>query len=215
MSERESLLESALAGAAEGLRTCFAEPRPGRPIPTKAPRGSLEPQMSSAERGHSIALMRVNHAGEVAAQALYNGQALFARSTETLAHLLAAAEEEHDHLAWCAQRLDELGGKPSRLTPLWYAGGYVIGALAGLGGDERSHGFIEETEIQVEAHLADHLNKLPHCDIRSRAILEQMAADESRHGSEAAALGAVPVPDLARGLMNLGGSILRQLAQVL
>jgi ubiquinone biosynthesis monooxygenase Coq7 len=171
--------------------------------------------MSADERENSIRLMRVNHAGEVTAQALYNGQALFARSAETLEHLLAAAEEEHDHLAWCAQRLEELGGKPSTLTPLWYAGGFLMGAVAGLSGDTRSLGFIEETEAQVGAHLADHMSRLPAKDARSREILEQMAADEARHGAAAAAEGALPVPDLGRRLMGLGGSILRQVAQVL
>jgi ubiquinone biosynthesis monooxygenase Coq7 len=214
MRIRESLLETALAGAAEGLRTCFAAPQPVRPLPASSPVDN-DAGMSEDAREQSIRLMRVNHAGEVTAQALYNGQTLFARSPDTLNHLLTAAEEEHDHLAWCAQRLEELGSRPSRLTPLWYAGGFLLGALAGLGGDERSNGFIEETETQVEAHLADHMDKMSSSDSRSREILAQMAADEARHGTEAAARGALPVPDLGRKLMNLGGSILRQVAQVL
>jgi ubiquinone biosynthesis monooxygenase Coq7 len=215
MTERESLLETALAGVAEGLRTCFAAARPVRPMPGATAGESANSDMSRQERERSIRLMRVNHAGEVAAQALYNGQALFARSSATLDHLVAAAEDEHDHLAWCAQRLEELGGTPSRLTPLWYAGGYLAGVIAGLGGDQRSFGFIEETENQVEAHLEDHISRLPPGDERSREILAQMAADEIRHGSTAAQLGAVEVPALGRRLMGLGGSILRQVAQVL
>jgi len=215
MPERESLLETALAGIAEGLRTCFADARPVRAMPADPAADVADSELSREERERSIGLMRVNHAGEVAAQALYNGQALFARSSATLSHLVAAAEDEHDHLAWCAQRLEELGGAPSRLTPLWYAGGYLIGALAGLGGDQRSYGFIEETELQVEAHLEDHISRLPSRDSRSREILEQMAADEIRHGTAAAQRGAIEVPAVARRLMSLGGSILRQVAQVL
>ena len=210
----DKLFETALAGVAEGLRTCFAPPSSARALPATTP-AAHDAAMSEHERRSSIRLMRVNHAGEVAAQALYNGQALFARSPETLGHLLEAADEEHDHLAWCAQRLTELGGVPSRLTPLWYAGGFAVGVLAGLGGDQRSYGFIEETELQVEAHLEDHMRRLPPADTRSRGILEQMAADEARHGAEAAAQGSVPVPDLVRRLMSFGGYFLRQVAQVL
>ena len=213
MHDRETLLETALAGAAEALRTCFAEPRPGRPAPVE-PDDAHDAQLDAAARRQSLRLMRVNHAGEVAAQALYNGQALFARSPDTLAHLIAAAEEEHDHLAWCAQRIDELGGSPSRLTPVWFAGSYCLGVLAGLAGDRRSLGFIRETETQVEAHLEDHLHRLPQADTRSRRILERMAAEEAQHGEAAVTRGADPVPEFGRRLMRLGGCILRQVAQV-
>ncbi|HMB73077.1 MAG TPA: 2-polyprenyl-3-methyl-6-methoxy-1,4-benzoquinone monooxygenase [Gammaproteobacteria bacterium] len=214
MHKRETLLETALAGAGEALRTCFAEPRARRPLPAAEAGDAHGAELDAAAQRCSIRLMRVNHAGEVAAQALYNGQALFARAPETLEHLIAAAEEENDHLAWCAQRLAELGGSPSRLTPLWFAGSFCIGALAGMAGDRRSLGFISETETQVEAHLEDHLRRLPDADIRSRRILERMAAEESQHGAAATARGADAVPALGTRLMHLGGSILRQVAQV-
>jgi ubiquinone biosynthesis monooxygenase Coq7 len=213
MLKPESLLERLVAGAAEGMRTCFSDASPHRPVPVSTP-GSADAHLDAATRAQSIALMRVNHAGEVAAQALYNGQAVLARSPETQRHLLEAAEEEYDHLAWCAQRISELGGTPSRLTPLWYAGSFVVGALAALAGDRRSFGFIEETEAQVKAHLEDHLLRLPKPDTRSREILQQMAADEARHGAEASSQGAEPVPEIGRRLMRLGGSILRQVARV-
>ena len=169
-----------------------------------------------ARAAASIRLMRVNHAGEVAAQALYNGQAVFARSAATQRHLLAAAEEEYDHLAWCAQRIAELGGTPSRIAPLWYAGSFRY-RRCGLRSQviDVVFGFIEETESQVEAHLNDHLQKLPEADKRSQEILKQMSADEARHGAQAHAAGSEPVPEVGRRLMRLGGSILRQVAQVL
>lgn len=214
MRKSDSLLERLVAGAAEGMRTCFSQASPHRPSPVTTPR-SADAGLDTDARATSIALMRVNHAGEVAAQALYNGQAVFARTPHTRDHLLAAAEEEYDHLAWCEQRISELGGTPSRLTPLWYAGSFVIGAAAALAGDRRSFGFIEETEAQVEAHLDDHLKRLPKEDDRSREILRQMSADEARHGAEAGSQGADPVPEHGRRLMRLGGSILRRVAQVL
>ncbi|MGD2166992.1 MAG: 2-polyprenyl-3-methyl-6-methoxy-1,4-benzoquinone monooxygenase [Gammaproteobacteria bacterium] len=214
MLKRESPLERLIAGAAEGMRTCFAEASPHRPSPVATP-VCADSQMDPEARRLSIRLMRVNHAGEVAAQALYNGQAVFAREEKTRRHLLAAAEEEYDHLAWCAQRIIELGGKPSRLTPLWYVGSFCIGAAAAAAGDRRSFGFIEETEAQVEAHLDDHLQRMPKADARSREILQEMTADEARHGAEARAQGAEPVPEIGRRLMHLGGSVLRHIAQVL
>lgn len=214
MVKPESLLERLVAGAAEGMRTCFAEASPQRPSPVTTA-SSADAHLDPGAREQSISLMRVNHAGEVAAQALYNGQAVFARSEETRRHLLAAAEEEYDHLAWCAERISELGGRQSRLTPLWYAGSFLVGAVAALAGDQRSFGFIEETEAQVEAHLDDHLQRLPEADDRSREILRQMSADEARHGAEAGSRGAEPVPEFGRRLMRLSGSFLRQVAQVL
>jgi len=213
MHKPENLLERLVAGAAEGLRTCFAEATPRRDLPASTSL-SADAKLDAETRRQSIALMRVNHAGEVAAQALYNGQAVFARTAATQQHLLEAAEEEYDHLAWCAQRIAELGGRRSLLTPVWYAGSFAIGAAAALAGDRRSFGFIEETEAQVEAHLDDHLERLPDADARSREILERMAVDEARHGAEAASQGAEPVPDLGRHMMRLGGAILRQVAQV-
>jgi ubiquinone biosynthesis monooxygenase Coq7 len=140
--------------------------------------------------------MRVNHAGEVAAQALYQGQALTARDPIVKSAMNQAAAEETDHLAWCAQRLAELRGRPSVLNPLWYFGSYAIGAVAGLLGDRASLGFVAETERQVEAHLRDHLGRLSPQDLRSRAILEQMTHDEIRHGAKASSMGgqALPIP---------------------
>lgn len=214
MIRPEVLIERLVAGAAEGMRTCFAEPAPRRASPAAGVDANEEPLEDQA-RALSIRLMRVNHAGEVAAQALYNGQAVFARTAATQQHLLDAAEEEYDHLAWCSARIEELGGTPSRLTPLWYASSFVLGAVAALAGDRSSLGFIEETETQVEAHIDDHLQRLPVSDRRSREILQQMSADEARHGAEAAVLGADPVPEVGRRLMRFGGSILRQVAQVL
>lgn len=147
--------------------------------------------------------MRVNHTGEVCAQALYDGQAALARDPATRAHLEAAAAEETDHLAWCAERLQELNDRPSLFNPLWYTGSFAIGALAALAGDRWSLGFVVETERQVEAHLGEHLERLPPADARSRAILETMQADEARHADNALARGGAklpfPIPALMRG----------------
>ena len=146
--------------------------------------------------------MRVNHAGEVAAQALYHGQAAFAHEGATRDMLLNAAREEADHLAWCRQRLDELGSKPSALGPLWYAGSFAIGALAAALGDRISLGFVAETERQVEGHIDSHLERLPAADTRSRAILEAMRQDEIEHGAAAIAAGGADLPAPVRGLMR-------------
>ncbi len=153
-------------------------------------------------------LMRVNHAGEVAAQGLYHGQALTARSEQTRSHLLQAALEEQTHLDWCEQRLSELGDHPSRLRPLWYAGSLAMGAAAGLLGDRWSLGFVAETERQVSEHLDEHIQRLPPEDKASRQVLEKMREDEQRHGQEAEQLGATPLPAPVRGLM-------RQLARIM
>jgi ubiquinone biosynthesis monooxygenase Coq7 len=159
--------------------------------------------------------MRVNHAGEIAAQALYVGQAIGARRPETRAHLLDAAREERDHLDWCRKRLDELGHRPSVLGPFWYAGSFCIGLAAGSFGDAVSLGFVSETERQVEAHIQDHLGRLPADDTKSRAILETMAADETHHGTTARLAGGVPLPFAIRRLMSVGGEILRRTAYFL
>jgi len=158
--------------------------------------------LAEAERRSSAALMRVNHAGELAAQALYHGQALAARSAATRRMLLAAARSESDHLAWCEIRLRELGARPSLLKPLWYAGSFVIGAVAALMGDDTSLGFVAETERQVEGHLDEHLARLPPGDTRSRAILKTMRADEIAHGAAATAAGGTPLPGPVRVLMR-------------
>jgi len=180
-----------------------------RPSPAAA---VAEAPLTAAERAESARLLRVNRAGEIAAQALYGAQALFARDGATARRLEQAAAEEGDHLAWCTARLDELGGRRSLLDPFWYLGSAAVGALAGIAGDAASLGFVAETERQVEAHLDDHLDRLPPADLKSRAILEQMAADEVRHGEEAAAAGAAPIREPVRSLMALGGGLLRRLA---
>jgi ubiquinone biosynthesis monooxygenase Coq7 len=146
--------------------------------------------------------MRVNHAGELAAQALYHGQALVARSAATREVLLTAARSESDHLAWCELRLRELAARPSLLNPLWYAGSFAIGAAAALMGDRASLGFVAETERQVEGHLDEHLGRLPAADSRSRAILQAMRAEEVAHGAAAAAAGGVRPPAPVRALMR-------------
>ena len=153
-----------------------------------------ETSLTEAERSESARLMRVNHSGEVAAQALYQGQALTARTAGVAAAMRHAAAEETDHLAWCEQRLRELNGRTSVLNPLWYAGSFAIGALAGALGDRTSLGFVAETERQVESHLRVHMQRLSAADTRSRAILEQMTHDEMQHGAQAASLGAAQLP---------------------
>lgn len=176
---------------------------------------AAEPALDDRDRRRSIALMRVNHAGEVAAQALYHGQSLLARSERTRAQLQQAADEERDHLAWCAQRLRELGGRGSLLGPAWYAGSAAIGLLAACAGDRVSLGFVAETERQVEAHLEDHLARLPQPDTKSRLILERMREEEARHGAAARLGGGVQLPAAASRLMAFGGGLLRRIALVL
>ncbi len=171
--------------------------------------GAAEAPLDDAQRRHVAGLMRVNHAGEIAAQALYHGQALVTRSSALREHLLKAAGEEKAHLDWCASRLHELGDQPSRLAPFWYAGSFAIGAAAGLTGDRTSLGFVEETERQVVEHLDEHLGKLPDGDQRSRAILETMRADEARHGRDAQEAGARRLPAAVRGLMALTAKVMK------
>ncbi len=180
--------------AVQPIASSYASAAPAAP----APSAPFDP----ATRAHVAGLMRVNHAGEIAAQALYHGQALTARDARTRKHLLQAAAEEREHLELCAHRLSELGDSPSRLAPLWYAGSFAIGATAGLAGDSWSLGFVEETERQVAEHLTEHLDRLPPDDTRSRAILERMRSDEERHGREASAAGARPLPEPVRQLMR-------------
>jgi ubiquinone biosynthesis monooxygenase Coq7 len=172
------------------------------PARTNPAAGVPAPELDAASRKHAAGLMRVNHAGEVAAQALYQGHALAARTDEVREHMLAAAAEERAHLAWCEDRLRELGEQPSRLDPLWSAGSFAIGLAAGIAGDRWSLGFVEETEKQVSEHLRGHLTKLPAEDARSRAIVEAMQRDEERHGAEAVAAGAAPLPAPVQWLMR-------------
>lgn len=190
----------AVAGVARGT---------GRDYPAAA---VPEQPMSDPERRHAAGLMRVNHAGEVAAQALYHGQSVTARSQRVRASLEKAAAEEEDHLLWCRQRLDELEERPSLLDPLWYAGSFAMGCAAGLAGDRLNLGFLEETERQVEAHLEDHLERLPPADGRSRAVVEQMQQDEARHARMAHDGGAVPLPIPVRRAMSLVSKIMTRTA---
>ncbi len=171
-----------------------------------------EANLDENERRQVIGLMRVNHAGEVAAQALYNGQALTARDEEVRQRMQESAIEETDHLAWCKARVDELGGHTSYLGPFWYWGSFAIGATAGLAGDKWSLGFVKETEDQVGAHLEDHLKRLPAQDLKSRAIVTQMALDEAHHGQKAADLGGVELPAPIRGLMKLTSKVMTTLS---
>lgn len=202
-------LDRLIADLDHALLTATARQTPAaRPNPA-AESNSIE--LDAKQRRHVAGLMRINHAGEVCAQALYLGQARVARDEATREHLLQAAQEEADHLAWCAQRLAELDDRPSLLNPLWYAGSYAIGMAAGLAGDGYNLGFVVETERQVEAHLEDHLRQLPEGDERSRRILQRMAAEEAEHAEQAQAAGAralpAPIPSLMRAvseLMKLG-----------
>src|SRR5579863_2611004 len=207
-------LDSVIAAADRALRSVLAPAHASRPAPGGAPAGAApasappaEP-LTEAERRASAALMRVNHAGELAAQALYHGQALMARSAATRDMLLAAARSESDHLAWCETRLTELGARPSLLNPLWYAGSFAIGAATALMGDRASLGFVAETERQVEGHLDEHLGRLPASDTRSRAILETMRAEEIAHGAAAATAGGSALPALVRALMRRSARVM-------
>lgn len=171
-----------------------------------------EVMMDEKNRRHAAGLMRINHAGEVCAQALYAGQAVTARNPKVQADMQQAANEEIDHLSWCKDRLDELESRPSLLDPLWYAGSFAMGAAAGLAGDGWSLGFLKETENQVEAHLEGHIEKLPPEDARSRAILEQMKIDEAKHAQMAEDSGAFDLPGPVRGLMKLTASAMKAVA---
>ena len=191
------------------LEAIAGMPMAGRPSPAS---GIAEADLDDAERRHAAGLMRVNHTGEVCAQALYFGQAALARDEANRAHLLHAAAEETDHLAWCAERLQQLDSRPSLLNPLWYAGSYAIGAAAALVGDPVSLGFVVETEHQVEAHLAEHLEKLPAADERSRAVLTQMQADEIRHADAAQQRGGIALPFPLPQLMHASSMVMKTVA---
>ena len=174
--------------------------------------GIVDDVLDDHERRHCAGLMRVNHAGEVAAQALYEGQSLVARDAATREAMAQAAEEESDHLVWCRTRLEELGAAPSRLDPLWYAGSFAIGTAAGLAGDRWSLGFVVETERQVVEHLDDHLARLPPGDRRSRAVLERMQVDEQRHATRARAAGGAELPRVVRGAMRAAARVMTRTA---
>lgn len=209
-----SPLDTLLSAADRALRAVFAAPHMSRPLPVAGPEPGVAASIEAHPEDRRLAarLMRVNHAGEVAAQALYHGQALVARDAATREWLLEAAREEADHLAWCEQRLTELGARPSVLQPLWYAGSFAIGAAAAAVGDRVSLGFVAETERQVETHLTDHLARLPQSDARSRAILEAMRADEIVHGARAKQAGGIDLPAPIRALMRLASRVMTHTA---
>ena len=174
--------------------------------------GLPEAELNEHDRRHAAALMRVNHVGEVCAQALYQGQALTARNEHARQALERAAREEEDHLAWSAQRVHELGGRTSLLNPLWYAGSFAIGALAGALGDRWNLGFLAETERQVEEHLSGHLERLPREDMRTRTVVEAMRADEARHRDTAVRLGASELPRPIRRAMRIASGFMTRVA---
>jgi 3-demethoxyubiquinol 3-hydroxylase len=189
----------AVAGVANAARPSPAEQKP-------------ESELDAAARAHAAALMRVNHVGEICAQALYQGQALTARNERVKATLEQAAREEEDHLAWSIERIRELGGRPSLLNPLWYAGSFAIGALAGAMGDRWNLAFLAETERQVEEHLTGHLDALPSSDERTRAVVAAMRADEAKHAGTARSLGAPEMPGPLKLAMRLASKVMTTLA---
>jgi len=195
---RQSFVDRCLAEVDNALRVVMAEPTAAKPAPVAADNSAT---LNDREQDLARRLMRVNHAGETAAQALYRGQALVTKDKELRQDLLTAAAEEHDHLAWCQQRAAQLGGGVSRLAPLWYLGSFAIGVAAGLAGDKASLGFLAETEKQVTAHLEGQLERLPKNDQTSRAILEQMRADEIQHSEGAMQRGGIDLPDPVKKIM--------------
>jgi ubiquinone biosynthesis monooxygenase Coq7 len=202
-------LDRLISSVGQALRTLTADSRASRPNPgSEVPL----PVLDEAETRHVAGLMRVNHSGEIAAQALYRGQSLLARDAATRASLLDAAREEQDHLAWCEARLGELQARPSHLNAFWYAGSFAIGVAAAALSDRISLGFIAETERQVEGHLAEHLQKLPAADERSRRILEVMKDDEVRHGQAAINAGGAPLPAFISFAMRMTARVMTRTA---
>ncbi len=202
-----SVLDKILIGLGQTLATLHGElSAPSKPSP--ALNMAVNPELTDDERRLSGRLMRVNHAGELAAQGLYHGQALTANDAWLRAHMEQAARDESDHLAWCTTRLDELDTHKSRLSHLWYLGSYTIGALAGFAGDRWSLGFVNETENQVVKHLQDHLQRLPENDVISRVILIKMREDESHHAQTASQSGAKPLPWPVRQIMKISSKVI-------
>lgn len=202
-----SLLDQVIHEFDTGLRALFVPAK--RASKRNTPGQALEDApLNSVQKRHVAGLMRVNHSGEVCAQALYQGQALTAQLEEVRTQMEQAAEEEVDHLAWCEQRLSDLDSQPSILNPLWYCGSFMIGALAGLAGDKWSLGFVAETEKQVTAHLQNHLQKTPSQDLKTKAILDQMQEDEMHHADVAIAGGGVKLPAPIRQAMRLASKIM-------
>ncbi|OYV01572.1 MAG: demethoxyubiquinone hydroxylase family protein [Burkholderiales bacterium PBB5] len=206
-------LDDLLGSADLALRTLSRCARSARPMPVAD--AAAAPPLSAEQRRLSGALMRVNHVGEICAQALYAAQALTARSETLRRQMVEAGREETDHLAWCERRLAELGERPSLLNPLWYAGAFAIGLAAGRAGDRISLGFVVETERQVEQHLAGHLQQLPPEDTASRAVVVQMKADEARHADEAERAGAAVMPAPVRGLMRAAARVMTGTAHLI
>ena len=209
MSTFQTPIDRLLASLGHALVTVAGRPHAGRPCPQPSntdPRATET--LSDPDKKLAGSLMRVNHVGEVCAQALYQAQALTARSEALRKQMEAAAQEETDHLAWTLQRLDQLGDRPSLLNPLWYAGAFAIGLVAGRLGDAQSLGFVVETERQVEAHLASHLDRLPAQDEASRAIVAQMKLDEARHADNALTAGAAPMPEPVKWLMKAAAQVM-------
>jgi ubiquinone biosynthesis monooxygenase Coq7 len=202
-------LDHLIVGMDKALRVIAGVAKASRPTPAAH---AADGQLDAAEQRHAAGLMRVNHVGEVCAQALYNSQARFAKSDAMKAQFELAGREEEDHLAWTAQRLAELGSQPSLLNPLWYAGAYVMGTVAAQLGDQRSLGFVVETERQVEEHLEGHLDKLPPQDAKSRAIVEQMRTDEAAHGKAARDMGALEAPMPVKGAMSVMAKVMTSTA---
>ncbi|MEY4883536.1 MAG: hypothetical protein RIS34_1390 [Pseudomonadota bacterium] len=202
-------MDTFLIAADTALRTLFAKPHASQPCPTVPEQVT---SLSATEKATSGALMRVNHVGEVCAQALYTGQAIATKNEALRAHFARASAEESNHLAWTKQRLDELGARPSLLNPLWFAGAFGLGLLAGKLGDRLSLGFVVETEKQVEAHLASHLDRLPANDHASRAIVAQMKDDEARHALDAHNAGALALPQPVKDLMRAAARVMTTVA---
>jgi ubiquinone biosynthesis monooxygenase Coq7 len=202
-------LDELIAQFDRALRTVSGVAQAGRRSPGEA---SPEAQLDDKERRHAAALMRVNHVGEVCAQALYQGQALTARDPHARQALERAASEEEDHLAWSAQRIAELGGRTSLLNPLWYAGAFAIGTIAGALGDRWNLGFLAETERQVEEHLSGHLARLPQEDARTRAVVQAMRTDEARHRDTALQMGAAELPQPVKRAMRLASGLMTRIA---
>ncbi|MEZ5542016.1 MAG: 2-polyprenyl-3-methyl-6-methoxy-1,4-benzoquinone monooxygenase [Pseudomonadota bacterium] len=210
MQRRLTLVDEIILQADQALRTVFGEPQgSGRADPAESAQAG---ELTTVEQAECLGLMRVNHAGEVCAQALYQGQALTARGRATRDQLQQAALEENDHLAWCSRRIHELGGRTSLLNPLWYAGSLAIGACSGLLGDRWSLGFLAETEQQVVRHLEGHLQRLPEHDGKSRAIVEQMKVDEGKHRDTAISAGGTRLPTPVKRMMTLTSRIMTTLA---
>lgn len=207
-SRQFDIFDNLVMNLDQAARTLF-----GRPQVTERPNpadGLNESELNEKDRDHIARLMRINHTGEVCAQALYQGQAITARDRDVKVSMEQSAAEENDHLDWCESRIEELGGRPSLLNPLWYAGSFLLGATAGAIGDKWSLGFVAETEKQVENHLDGHLQEIPESDQKSRAILEQMKTDEIEHGDKARRAGAAELPEPIKQAMKASAKVMTE-----